>query len=521
MRFKEGGTGMLTRMKTASLQGVNGYPVTVETDLHRGMPGFQIVGLADTTIKEAFNRIRPAIINSGYSFPREKVTVNLSPAGKPKEGSHFDLPIALGILLLTLGEEAQTEDTSFFGELSLDGRINPVRGALPLALCARKAGVHNIVLPLQNCEEAAVLEDVNIIPVSDLTQAICCVKDPQTTVPYKKKKHVEEAHSDLDFSEVIGQEYGKRALMIAAAGDHGILMMGGPGCGKTMMARRIPSILPRLSYEEQLELTGIYSVAGMLPEDEPVITSRPFRSPHHSISMAGLIGGGQKPRPGELSLAHRGVLFLDELGEFEGRAIDAMRQPVEDGFIRLNRNLEEIIFPSEVMIVAAANPCKCGNLWDEKKTCTCSSAQISSHMRKLTGPFADRIDMHVRVAQVAGKDLKEQEQKNKGMTSAQMREKVVEARRIQEERYRGMPHRENGWLGESDIIRYCLPDQDGQELLRQAYEKMGLTMRAYWKICKIARTIADLEGKETIGTPEVAEALQFRIMEKEMRRNGA
>ena len=216
---------MLTRMKTASLQGVNGYPVTVETDLHRGMPGFQIVGLADTTIKEAFNRIRPAIINSGYSFPREKVTVNLSPAGKPKEGSHFDLPIALGILLLTLGEEAQIEDTAFFGELSLDGRINPVRGALPLALCARKAGVHNIVLPLQNCEEAAVLEDVNIIPVSDLTQAICCVKDPQTTVPYKKKKHVEEAHSDLDFSEVIGQEYGKRALMIAAAGEHGNLMM--------------------------------------------------------------------------------------------------------------------------------------------------------------------------------------------------------------------------------------------------------------------------------------------------------
>lgn len=325
---------------------------------------------------------------------------------------------------------------------------------------------------------------------------------------------MEEAHSDLDFSEVIGQEHGKRALMIAAAGDHGILMMGGPGCGKTMMARRIPSILPRLSYEEQLELTGIYSVAGMLPEDEPVISSRPFRSPHHSISMAGLIGGGQKPRPGELSLAHRGVLFLDELGEFEGRAIDAMRQPVEDGFIRLNRNLEEIVFPSEVMIVAAANPCKCGNLWDEKKTCTCSSAQISSHMRKLTGPFADRIDMHVRVAQVAGKDLKEREQKNKGMTSAQMREKVVEARRIQEERYRGMPHRENGWLEESEITRYCLPDQGGQELLRQAYEKMGLTMRAYWKICKIARTIADLEGKEAIGMPEVAEALQFRIMEK-------
>ena len=390
MRFKKGGTGMLTRMKTASLQGVNGYPVTVETDLHRGMPGFQIVGLADTTIKEAFSRIRPAIINSGYRFPREKVTVNLSPAGKPKEGSHFDLPIALGILLLTLGEEAQIEDTAFFGELSLDGKINPIRGALPLALCAGKRVCTISCFLCQNCEEAAVLEDVNIIPVSDLTQAICCVKDPQTAAPYKKKKHVEEAHSDLDFSEVIGQEHREEGAYDCSGGrSRESWWMGGPGCGKTMMARRIPSILPRLSYEEQLELTGIYSVAGMLPEDEPVITSRPFRSPHHSISMAGLIGGGQKPRPGELSLAHRGVLFLDELGEFEGRAIDAMRQPVEDGFIRLNRNLEEIIFPSEVMIVAAANPCKCGNLWDEKKTCTCSSAQISSHMRKLTGPFAE------------------------------------------------------------------------------------------------------------------------------------
>lgn len=519
---------MLTKMKTASLRGVDGYPVIVETDLHRGMPGFQIVGLADTTIKEASSRIRPAILNSGYRFPREKVTVNLSPAGKPKEGSHFDLPIALGILLLGMDPGKELQDTAFFGELSLDGKINQVRGALPLALCARKHGAKNIVLPVENCAEAAVLHDVNIIPVSDLAEALEYVQNTQEITPYIRKKFVTVEKDCADFSQVIGQEHVKRALLIAAAGNHGILMMGGPGCGKTMMARRVPSILPQLTYEEALELTGIYSVAGMLPEEDPVIRERPFRSPHHSISAAGLIGGGQKPRPGELSLAHRGVLFLDELGEFESRAIDAMRQPVEDGFVRLNRNLEEIIFPSEVMIVAAANPCKCGNLWDERKPCTCSAAQISSHMRKLTGPFSDRIDMHVKVAQVSGRDLtgrnlteQNEQMQTPGMTSRQMREQVMEARRIQRKRYGGMETCENGRLDEKHLAQFCTPDREGRELLQQAYEKLGLTMRTYRKICKIARTIADLNGKTEIGSAEVTEALQFRITEREQGDYGA
>lgn len=502
---------MLTKVKTAMLSGVEGYPVTVETDLHRGMPGFHIVGLADTTIKEACQRIKPAIMNCGYFFPNEKVTVNLVPASKPKEGSHFDLPIAIGIMML--GEEVlEMETTAFLGEVSLDGKINEIRGALPLAIALRKSGIKTIVLPAGNAQEVSILEDINILPATHLKEVADYVRGDVRLDIYKRKEIVRKTQkAQSDFAQVVGQESVKRAIVIGAAGNHGMLMMGGPGCGKTMMAKRIPGILPELSYEEKMEITGVYSVAGLLSSENPVIQERPFRSPHHTITQTGLIGGGARPRPGELSLAHRGVLFLDELGEFDSRVIDAMRQPVEDGFVRINRNLEEVIFPSRVMVVIAANPCKCGNLWDEKKICTCSRKQIESHRRKLMGPFADRIDIHIKVNPVAKEKLSEIRDSQKWEGTLSMRRKVQAARLFQQERYKGTGYRCNSELDEKGIKRYCLLGDEGHSMMVAAYERLGLSMRGYNKILKLARTIADLDSRDNIGSEHVAEALLYRI----------
>ena len=499
---------MLTKVKTATLSGIEGYPVTVETDLHSGLPGFHIVGLADTTIKEASKRIKPAIQNCGGTFPGEKVTVNLVPAGRPKEGSHFDLPIALGIMMLG-SDIIELEETAFIGEVSLDGTINGVRGALPLAICLRQAGVKNLVLPLENAAEASILEDINILPVEHLRDAAEYVLGIRK-LPLYIRKEIEAEHeeSGLDFAQVIGQESVKRAVLVGAAGNHGILMMGSPGCGKTMMARRIPGILPELTYEEKVEITGIYSVAGLLSPEQPIVHQRPFRSPHHNITQTGLIGGGVRPRPGELSLAHRGVLFLDELGEFDARVIDAMRQPVEEGLIRINRNLEEVIFPSKVMLVIAANPCKCGNLWDSRKICTCSAHQLEGYRRKLMGPFADRVDIHIKVNPVEKDSLM---QYGNGMSTAEMREIVCRARALQAERYKGEPFRCNGQLDEKGIRKYCALGRESKELMMASYDRLGLSMRGYGKILRMARTIADLSESERIETEHVAEALMYRV----------
>ena len=501
---------MLTKINTASILGVEGKPVTVETDLHRGLPSLTVVGLADATIRESCSRIRPAILNSGYSFPDGRVTVNLVPAGRPKEGSHFDLPIAVGIM--TLGMEGiDLADTAFLGELSLDGTVNGIAGALPLAMSLRKSGIKKLVLPMENAAEVSILKDVDILPVRRLEEVASHMMGIELIRTYQQKKTEPVSRGyDIDFSQVIGQETAKRAALIGAAGNHGILMMGGPGCGKTMIARRISTILPRLTYEEKLEITGIYSVAGRLGENGHIIEERPFRSPHHTISMAALIGGGSKPRPGEISLAHRGVLFLDEFGEFDSRVIDAMRQPVEEGQIRINRNSGEVIFPSKVMLVAAANPCKCGNLWDESKMCTCTPRQIESHMRKLSGPFSDRIDMHVKMHPVSENDMKNMKAPDEAFSSEKMRKTVEAAADIQRERYRGLKYENNGGLDEKGIGLFCAPDKDGKKLIGEAYRRMGLTMRAYCRILKVARTIADISGEERISGEHIAEALLYR-----------
>lgn len=501
---------MLTKINTASILGVEGKPVTVETDLHRGLPSLTVVGLADATIREACSRIRPAILNSGYTFPDGRVTVNLVPAGRPKEGSHFDLPIAVGIMTLGMGA-MDLEDTAFLGEVSLDGTVNGITGALPLAMCLRKSGIKKLVLPMENAGEVSILKDIEILPACRLEDVVRHIMGIESIQAYE---HAEtepaSTGSDIDFSQVIGQETAKRAALIGAAGNHGMLMMGGPGCGKTMIARRIATILPRLTYEERLEITGIYSVAGLLEENGRMIRERPFRSPHHTASVAALIGGGSKPRPGEISLAHRGVLFLDEFGEFDSRVIDAMRQPVEEGQIRINRSAGEVVFPSSVMVVAAANPCKCGNLWDENKICTCTPRQIDSHMRKLSGPFSDRIDMHVKMRPVSGDELKQLKDPAASVTSAEMRKTVEAAAQIQRERYSGMRYENNGSLDEQGITLFCMPDEDGRKLMDEAYRKMGLTMRSYGRVLKVARTIADISGEERIQAEHIAEALIYR-----------
>jgi magnesium chelatase family protein len=507
---------MLSKLTSSAVLGIEAYPVEIETDLGSNLPGFVMVGLPDNAVRESRERVESAIKNSGLYFPLKRITVNLAPADIKKEGSAFDLPIALGILAAD-GQLAEPDfsRTAVLGELSLDGSLRPVRGSLPIAVAMRDAGFRRLVLPLQNAREAAIVEGIEVYPVENLRQACDFFGGRTALEPHRvdlKRIFSDSSVYQVDFSDVKGQDHVKRALEVAAAGGHNILMIGPPGSGKTMLARRLPTILPRMSLEEALETTKIHSVAGLLPSGSALVATRPFRTPHHTISDAGLIGGGAHPRPGEVSLAHHGVLFLDELPEFNKNVLEVMRQPLEDGRVTISRAAMSLTFPASFMLAAAMNPCPCGYYTDPNHECNCSPPSIQRYMSRVSGPLLDRIDIHIEVPALKYQDLSRREP---GEGSAAIQSRVDRARDLQLERYRQRKNVFcNAHMQSREIRQHCSIEQDSEELLRSAINKFGLSARAYDRILKVSRTIADLEGAEAIGPDHIAEAIQYRSLDR-------